>query len=418
MDPALFCGRDWKGLPMKQGDKYMKVIMLVLTIVVASYVIYNLLDSISSGVQTVQAVEYTVSEGVSIQGVIVRDEAVIPADFSLNLPLRNEGEKVAAGAEVALSLKNTQAQQLRQQLEEKQAQLATLEESVLYGEQLTDSTQVRQQLHETLSQYAAQVAQGRIDSAGDTAQTVKALVLHDGSAALNSGDLQRQLAETKAELEALRSDAALGTSAVTTTRSGYYSQAVDGYEALLTPDFIMTATADQFQQTVDGGGTSLGSTAGRLIASSTWYYAGQVPPEYLKDVSVGDELQVTLDTGDAMVVEMTVERADQTEGLIVLSSSRYISQVSALRSVSAEVEFRSYSGLRVPKEAVCYDGEKGTAGVYVLVNREADWKSVTLLYDAGDVYIALLDQSSTANLWPEDLILTKTRGLFDGKVVN
>ncbi len=45
------------------------------------------------------------------------------------------------------------------------------------------------------------------------------------------------------------------------------------------------------------------------------------------------------------------------------------------------------------------------------------WKDIQLLYDNGDTYIAALDQSSTSNLWPEDLILLDTQELFDGKLV-
>ena len=69
------------------------------------------------------------------------------------------------------------------------------------------------------------------------------------------------------------------------------------------------------------------------------------------------------------------------------------------------------------REAICFNEEKQETGVYVLVNQEAVWKAVTLLYEVGDAYIAELDQSSTWNLWPEDLILTRTEGLYDGKVV-
>ena len=67
---------------------------------------------------------------------------------------------------------------------------------------------------------------------------------------------------------------------------------------------------------------------------------------------------------------------------------------------------------------MCYSEESGSAGVYVLVGTKAVWKDIQLLYDSGDTYIAALDQSSTTNLWPEDLILLDTQGLFDGKLVN
>ena len=102
---------------------------------------------------------------------------------------------------------------------------------------------------------------------------------------------------------------------------------------------------------------------------------------------------------------------------MVLSSQDHLASVSALRRLNADVIFHSYSGLRVPREAVCYSEETGSAGVYVLEGAKAVWKDIQLLYDNGDTYIAALDQSSTSNLWPEDLILLDTQELFDGKLV-
>ena len=131
----------------------------------------------------------------------------------------------------------------------------------------------------------------------------------------------------------------------------------------------------------------------------------------------GDSLTLLLD--GSRELEMTVTRAvkGEEQGLLVLTSRDRLDWVSAGRRMEADLIFRSYSGLRVPKEAVCYDNEKGVAGVYVLVGGKARWKTVELLYDLGDAYIARLDQSSTSNLWPQDEILLETQGLYDGKVV-
>ena len=41
---------------MKQGKQFMKAIMLVLALMVASYILYNVVRSASSGVPTAQAV--------------------------------------------------------------------------------------------------------------------------------------------------------------------------------------------------------------------------------------------------------------------------------------------------------------------------------------------------------------------------
>ena len=89
-----------------------------------------------------------------------------------------------------------------------------------------------------------------------------------------------------------------------------------------------------------------------------------------------------------------------------------------MRRQNARIVFHAYSGLRIPKEAIGYNEEEGSAGVYILEGAKARWKNVTLLYDGGDYYIAELDKSSTSNLWPEDEIILDAKGITDGMLVN
>ena len=102
--------------------------------------------------------------------------------------------------------------------------------------------------------------------------------------------------------------------------------------------------------------------------------------------------------------------------LLVLSCDKYMQNVTLLREQSADVVFSSYSGLRVPKEAIRVTEDHRT-GVYILENRNAGWKYVTLLHDNGETYVVKLDKSSTDNLWPGDEVIVATTELYDGKVV-
>ena len=90
--------------------------------------------------------------------------------------------------------------------------------------------------------------------------------------------------------------------------------------------------------------------------------------------------------------------------------------MTLLRRQACTLTFRSYAGLRVPKEALC-TGADGTAGVYVREGAVARFKAVDVLYESEDGYVAALDQTSTENLWPGDEILIGSN-YYDGKVVS
>ena len=116
---------------------------------------------------------------------------------------------------------------------------------------------------------------------------------------------------------------------------------------------------------------------------------------------------------------MRVERVGSSEAgykLLVLSCNRYMQELTLMRKPSADLMFRSYTGLRVPKEAVRVD-EDGQTGVYVLEGAVAKWKDITILHDNGESYVVELDKSSTAHLWPGDEVILHARNLTNGKVV-
>ena len=116
---------------------------------------------------------------------------------------------------------------------------------------------------------------------------------------------------------------------------------------------------------------------------------------------------------------MKVERIGEDEGgsrLLVLSCDSYMQEATLLRQQSADVVFTSYSGLRVPKEAVRVN-ENQQPGVYVLEGSTAVWKSISILHDNGESYVVELDKTTTDHLWPGDEIIVGAKNLYDGKVV-
>ena len=150
---------------MKQGKQFMKAIMLVLALMVASYILYNVVRSASSGVPTAQAVLYAASDGVSVEGFVVRQETVIPAAYDLVLPTKGEGEKVACGEEVAVTLRSAAAQERQEEINQTEKELEQLRLALAYQSQLTDNEDVAQRIASSAASLAGQVAQRRLDAA-------------------------------------------------------------------------------------------------------------------------------------------------------------------------------------------------------------------------------------------------------------
>ena len=192
---------------------------------------------------------------------------------------------------------------------------------------------------------------------------------------------------------------------------------VDGYEGVLTHDFINDAKVSEIEnvqpQSVDS------HALGKLVTSPKWYYVTVVDSESLAGRSTGRKVSVSFAYDFYENVPMRIERIGADEDgkcVLILSSDELIQDAVSSRSQSADLIFDDKSGLRVPKTAI-YVNDEGESGVYVLEGAEASWKTVEIIYDNGESYIVKLDKSSTNNLWPEDEIILTKEPIFNGKVM-
>ena len=115
--------------------------------------------------------------------------------------------------------------------------------------------------------------------------------------------------------------------------------------------------------------------------------------------------------------------------LVVFSSDRYLARTTLLRHQTAELIFESFSGLRVPKEAVRMikstqkDEETGEErevsklGVYVLVAGRAEFKGIQVVTEGGDYYVVKPTSTSSDALRAGDEVITQAIGLFDGQLL-
>ena len=108
----------------------------------------------------------------------------------------------------------------------------------------------------------------------------------------------------------------------------------------------------------------------------------------------------------------------------MLSSDQYLSFVSMLRDQKAELILESYTGLRVPKNALRIDAE-GQTGVYCLIGRNSYFKPVEVVYQGEDY--CLVRPGEIQAVRDSDLIFFTLRAgdeaiitaseLYNGKVI-
>ena len=165
---------------------------------------------------------------------------------------------------------------------------------------------------------------------------VPSVLIERGQLSLFSREeIEADIATVQGELSALRSSLS-GARTVTAEHSGTYSAACDGYESLLTPDFLQSVTPSQLEGLPSGqtGGSSLG----KLIIGEKWYYTAVITAEQAQQLEKGDWLTLRFSKGaqqdiDAQVTYLSA--AEDGKQAVVLTCREYLAQTScAIRRLS------------------------------------------------------------------------------------
>lgn len=443
---------------MKQSTVITKIIILLLAVGIAIYLAVYAAESLTDPFSSVMAYQDTLDDSVESSGVVVRQEQVLAKGSDIMDILPDEGERVANGSTVAVLYKSSSALERKQQLQTMQQKRNQLNYALSSGGSLSDTAKLEQQIVESILSLRAGTVSGDFSSLDSDALSLRTQVLQREFTYSASGDSSAALAETIAQLDAqiarLESQSETETTRVFSPCSGLFSATVDGLEDILTPTSLETMSASQLSNYIGHPPSSANTPVGKLITGDRWYFATVVDSSAAKRVQPGDYLTVSFSRDFTGEISMRVERVgEETESgcILVLSSDRYLNQVTMLRTQTVELIFTRHTGIRVPKQAlhmenfVQTDPDTGTEtvtqrlGVYTVVGGRAEFNLVDIVCEGSDYYLVTPSRDARTHsieqqnnnyrlvvaveaadlhlLRAGDEIIVTASGLFDGKVV-
>ena len=419
---------------MKQGKSFTTFVIIALAVVLAVYLGFYALRAFQDPYGTTLVYLYTVNDSVEADGVIVRREQVLPAQSGIVEITRAEGERVGVGQEVALVYQNSQAQSNQEQLDALELEIDLLEYAISQSGGVDSAARLDEDILQALVDLRAACALGDYADLEGQVLEIKSDVLKRGYTygdGLTSADLSAQLQDLRNQRSALQQQSAFTTGRVTAPQSGTFSNLVDGYESLLTPESVFQLTPSSLAELIDNP-PAADSALGKLITSSRWYFAASLPGEAADRLSQGGVATLRFTGEFSRDVAVTVEQIGPAEGgqtLVVFSSDRYLSQITLLRHQTAELIFESWSGLRIPTAALRLlqeeqtDEETGQVtqttrlGVYALVAGRVTFKEVEVLTEGEDYYVVRPVGTGRDALRAGEEIITRGLDLQDGQLL-
>ncbi len=424
---------------MKESKIAPKVLVAVIFLAVVAYLVLSLVQGLHEEVVTANAYNYTQDVGVEARGIIIRSEQPLTGDGGYLDMILAEGEKAAVGDPVALLYSDPSALTTRQNinsLTDEIEQLQFVLDSLNQGSQ--DAGAMDQQILQYVTQLRSLTASGDLSALEDTATDLRAAVFRraytfeDSSAA---DQLRALIASKQSQLAGLSSSLGQVSRTVYAPVSGVYSGQTDGWEMVVSPAILDSLTPESLDELLREQHSPTPMSAGKLIMSSTWYFAALLPPND-RELNVGSTYSISFSDGTYQRVDMKLQRVEfgDKNTLAIFATDADLATTTLMRVQTVDVIAEQLTGVRIPRKALriiteveeTTDPETGATsskevnhyGVYCVISAQAEWKEVHILYTDDTYYLVRpVDATARNRLRSGDVVILSGSDLYDGKVV-
>ena len=256
---------------------------------------------------------------------------------------------------------------------------------------MSDTTKTDQQIVRQMQQLAEQTEDGMPEDAYETATELRELALRRNASSLDVGAIRSEIVALQNEQKTLAGKAYGRSNTISAPASGYFSEVVDGYEDILTPEKVESMQPETFKQLTTQQVTAPQGKLGKVVKGFTWEFATILGADDAVRLQVGQDVTLKFSqiAADAAAEVTAINTDEQTgESLVVFSSEIVSGELVSIRQQEVDIVLATHAGLRVPVSAITMD-ENGNTGVLILTGNIARFKQIDVqnAYKGEEYYI-------------------------------
>ena len=402
---------------MRKTSPLMKILPIAVLAAVLFYFAVQLYNYLSDPVSTTLVTEGQAEDTIALNGWLLRDEEVLPAQSGTLSRERQEGDRAGVGQVLATVYADDGALQTVSQIETLELQLQQLQFALTSYLDPDAALKLDTSITGDILTLRQTLTGGDYTAADSDIAQLKAAVLKRDHPYTSQEEIETEIKAVEGQISSLKASLS-GAATVTAKAAGTYSAVCDGYETVLTTAFLEDVTPGKLAR-LQPAGTE--SSMGKLIYGDTWYYVVSLPEEQAAQLKALGTVTLRFAKGFDQNLRMqvaNVSAAENGQAAVTLSCRKYLAQTTLLRHQAADVILRTYEGLRVPSNALRVS-EEGVTGVYCLDGVTAAFRPVTVLYQGqGYALVRPADGAAdTRTLRAGDEVIASAGALHDGKVI-
>ena len=399
---------------MKRTDRLTNIIAFLLFAAFVAYLAVYAANALSGTTVTAEAVGVELELSGVATGIVVRDEIVLTSDEPYIDVTVKEGAKVAGGSVLATAMQDEEGLKRARQMHELEREISRV--SMALSELRANDDLTGREASKTSAAHALAAAVARHDTSAMDSATLSLEGLLLG---VDAGEItEYHLTSLQRQLTGLRQSAIADEQVLTAEAPGLFSSLVDGFEHIGSAD-LEGLTPSGLQALMESGEEPAANAFGKLVSSYQWYFAAAMSVVDASNLVRGKT--ATLNFGrwyslDIPARVVSVSPSEDGKVVVVFRSDSALADTLSMRSASANVIFDSYSGIRIPAQAVRVDEEKEKTYVWTVTAMQLERKEIEIVYASGD-YVIVRRSPEAGALREGNTVVVSGKDLKEGKIM-
>ena len=380
--------------------------------------------------RTETALSYTAADEITAVGIALRNETALDTQKSNVVGyLYEDGSKVAKDVLVTEIYQDRSTIAKKAEISALEREIQMLQDAQLNGSSFIASTEtLTSQLKTSTMTLSKLGRQGDLSGLEEERLNFLSLLNKKMIATEKESSYESRILALTRKKEAMEASLPDPVELVYMPQTGYFSSVTDGHEETCSLENVLDMQVEDISQLVLSCGQQEEVSIGKVIKDFKWYFVVVVSQEEANRLVRSGTVSVSFPYLNVEDVEMEYytqvkqpdsdPNDDQEQMAVVFTCKEMNRELSGLRAQSARLAVRSYTGLRISKEAIRF--ENSVKGVYVLIGQTLRFKPIEdqILYEEKD-YVLCKDMSgsitATNALMLYDEVVVEGKDLYDGK---
>lgn len=419
----------------RRKRKFFRTIIISFVLL---YLIFRSVPSLlASNAKTVLPEKGTLIEKISTHGFVIKHETVVRSNSSGELEFSStEGERVAAGVEIANINSLNDTSSLKQELLQIEESISALEKSEKETKLIVNEKEKIQELQKTLiDELQNVIASSKFDEVYLLKSQLAVYDEKDKDISFATTLVGQSIENLKSKRDSINSEIRNNHIKYYSSYGGIISYKIDGYEEIYLPKDFENYTYDKlvFKELEDSelkSTVAVGEPIFKIIDNLEWYIAIKIDDlKQINAFNVGDTIKITIKEDKQELKGKIVSiNLSENKGVIVTKFNAMLHNFYNMRFAEVSVIKYKKEGYKIPTKSIV--DKDSIKGVYIkdksgivkfrpinIIGEDDNYTYVDIGDNYGNIVIKGQEQPmKTITLFDE--IFLNTSSIKEGQILN